>query len=490
MNDAKWIIMADMKPQDPSIAPKTIHFVGIGGIGVSALARYFLAKNWAVSGSDAAAHTVTEGLKKHAINVKIGHKSGNVPKETFMVVKSQAVPDANPELREARRRGIKVLTYPEALGEVTRRYKTIAIAGSHGKSTTTALAALTLIRGGLDPTVIVGTNLTEFGNENFREGKGGYLILEADEYGRAFHNYSPFVAIVTNIDREHLDVYPTLADGQRAFMKVLGNTVPGGALILTRDDANLFALRPRIEALAARRRLRVMWYSLRDASVPRIAKKIKIFGAHNLSNAEAVATLGKFLKIPDAKVLAAIGAYRGAWRRMEYRGTMALGGGRTAVVYDDYAHHPTEIRATLRALRERFPKRFLMCVFQPHQGERLTKLFEDFATAFSDANAAVLLPHYKVKGRDHGRSKTSADLAAAVRAHLGRPAAFLADPEELPRVLKEALADAHSPLIVMMGAGTIVNYTERLVGGAKCGDKGNGAMIAAPIVKAKRTLAV
>ena len=202
---------------------KIVHFVGIGGIGVSALARYFLSQNWAVSGSDAARHTITDGLKKDAIRVKIGHKRANVPPNTSIIIKSVAVSAKNPEIMEATRRGIKVLTYPEALGSITRQYKTIAIAGSHGKSTTTALVALALIRAGFDPTVIVGTNLKEFNDQNFRIGKGNgdgnWLVLEADEYGRAFYNYSPFVAIVTNIDREHLDIYKNIADAKNAFMR-------------------------------------------------------------------------------------------------------------------------------------------------------------------------------------------------------------------------------------------------------------------------------
>jgi UDP-N-acetylmuramate--alanine ligase len=460
------------------VSQKIVHFVGIGGIGVSALARYFLSQNWAVSGSDAARHTITDGLKKDAIRVKIGHKKGNVPMGASIIIKSVAVSNDNPEIAEAMRRGIKVLTYPEALGSITRQYKTIAIAGSHGKSTTTAMAALALIKSGLDPTVIVGTNLKEFGDQNFRIGKSdGWLVLEADEYGRAFYNYSPFVAIVTNIDREHVDIYKNITDAKNAFMRFLANTTEGGALILNRDDKNLYSLKPRVTALAKRKKLRVVWYSLKDGSVAKVKKVIKIFGDHNLSNAESVYQLGKILKLAEKNTLAAIGSYRGAWRRMEYRGTMELHTDKTngakkikALVYDDYAHHPTEIKATLRAVKKHFPKQPLICVFQPHQAKRLELLFREFTGAFDDADIIMLLPLYKVRGRDELCPQTSESLAEAIRFRNPlKYVVYVESTKQLPKELNAFYASSpfvknkHSPIVVMMGAGDIVNSTATLL---------------------------
>jgi UDP-N-acetylmuramate--alanine ligase len=468
-------------------APRRIvHFVGIGGIGMSALARYFLSQNWAVSGSDAARHTITDGLKKDAIRVKIGHKRANVPPNTSIIIKSVAVSAKNPEIMEATRRGIKVLTYPEALGSITRQYKTIAIAGSHGKSTTTALVALALIRAGFDPTVIVGTNLKEFNDQNFRIGKGNgdgnWLVLEADEYGRAFYNYSPFVAIVTNIDREHLDIYKNIADAKNAFMRFLSNTVSDGALILNRDDKNLYSLKARVAALAKKKKLRVVWYSLNDTpATVKIKRVIKIFGKHNLSNAESVYQLGKFLKIDEKKTLAAIGSYHGAWRRMEYRGMMKFADKKNntkngkaklieALVYDDYAHHPTEIKATLRAVREHFPKQPIICVFQPHQGKRLELLFREFTGAFDDADITILLPIYKVRGRDELCPQSSESLAEAIRfCNPLKYVVYLESPKKLATAIKDFYLSSpfvkkgHSPIVVMMGAGDVVNYTSALL---------------------------
>ncbi len=446
------------------------YFIGIGGIGVSALARYFLSQKWAVSGSDAADGTVCQSLIKDGVRVKFGHKKANIPVSGVqLVVRSQAVDPKNPEVREALRHGMRVLTYPEALGEVTRQHTTIAVAGAHGKSTTTALAALVLMKAGFDPTVIVGTNLKEFGGRNFRAGKGKYLVVEADEYGRAFHHYSPAFAIVTNIDREHLDIYKDLADVKRSFLKFLGNVREGGTLILNRDDAHLFSLHRRIAALAKKNKLKVVWYSLRDRSAGKIRSAAKIFGEHNVSNAEAAYQLGRVLKVSEKKIFAAIGSYRGAWRRMEYRGTMKIKGVREPVpVYDDYAHHPSEIKASLAALAARFPGRPLICVFQPHQGKRLEALFKEFSGAFTDADAVILLPLYKVRGRDEQFAKTSRDLASALRAHPAfrrKRVIYLDDPKKLAEAIGAGVPAPCSPLVVMMGAGDIVNYTEKLLDG-------------------------
>jgi UDP-N-acetylmuramate--alanine ligase len=452
------------KKSSPKTPRRAVHFIGIGGIGMSALARYFLSQNWAVSGSDAAAGVITQSLAKDGVKVKIGHKKGYLPSGAELVVTSQAISRDNPEVWEALRLGLRVLTYPEAIGELTRRYKTVAIAGSHGKSTTTALSALTLMKGGLDPTVIVGTNLKEFGGKNFCAGKSELLVLEADEFGRAFYHYFPLVAIVTNIDREHVDIYKNIADAKKAFLQFLGNTVDGGALILNRDDKNLYSLKKDVVALAKRKHLVVVWYSLKDHSVAKIKKTLKIFGEHNVSNAAAVYQLGKLLKISEKNILAALGSYGGAWRRMEYRGVAKIKNIKEpALVYDDYAHHPTEIKATLAAFKKQFPERPLICVFQPHQGKRLELLFKEFTTAFDVADVVILIPLYKVRDRAGKLTRESSDLAVAVKKHAPKKqVVYLEDPKKMQEALNNLLIP-RSPLVVMMGAGDIVNHTEKLL---------------------------
>ncbi len=452
------------------LSQNKVHFIGIGGIGMSALARYFLSEKWAVSGSDVTKSQITDSLTKDGIKLKIGHKKGHLPRGVNLVVVNLAIPANNPELRETRRRGVRVLTYPEAVGELTEQYKTIAIAGAHGKSTTTALAALTLVRGGLDPTVIVGTNLREFGGgkngRNFRRGRGEYLVLEADEFGNAFLRYSPFIAIVTNIDREHLDTHKDLAGVKKAFLGFTKNVASGGTLILNHDDKNIVSLKSPIARIAQQKNVRMIWFSLHDPDAKKIKRAIKISGVHNISNALAVYKLGKVLGIQEKKVLAAIGAYRGAWRRMEYRGR--FGGKdarRGALVYDDYAHHPTEIKATLKAFHEKYPHKKILCVFQPHQAKRLAALFKEFTTAFAAADKTLLLPIYKVAGRDEKPSRfDSAALARTIQKREPRkPFFYLANPRNLKKAIRTLTTPLSQYIIVMMGAGDIVKLTDLLI---------------------------
>src|SRR5258708_5577247 len=444
-------------------AKKSVHFVGIGGIGMSALARYFKSHGWSVSGSDRVKSNIADELKREGVQVAIGHKKGNVPSDALVVI-SQAITVDNAEVIEARRRHERILTYPDAIAEITEQYKTIAVAGAHGKSTTTALAALTLIKGGLDPTVIVGTILREFGN--FRHGRSEYFVLECDEFGNALSRYSPAIAIITNIDREHLDVYKNLANIKRAFLEFMENVSTNGTLILNRDDKNLQSLNPAITLLSKKKRLHVIWYSLRDPEVKKIKHIIKISGEHNLSNATAVYKLGKVLKIPEKKILAAIGLYRGTCRPMEYRGKLRDATG-SAPIFDDYAHHPTEIQATLKAFRERYPKKRIVCVFQPHQIKRLEALFKEFTTAFDDADETILLPIYKVAGRDEKPGKFDARMLARAIT-LKQPKKlliYLAEPKRVKRAILSlsAASPLSSKIIVMMGAGDIVNLTDSLV---------------------------
>ncbi len=437
-----------------------VHFIGIGGIGLSGLARYFRSKGWVVSGSDMVRSGVTDALKKENVRVAIGHREDNVARDTGLVVYNRAIAPRNPEILAAKRRGVLTLPYAKVLGGITDEYATIAVTGSHGKSTTTALAALALIKGGFDHTVRLGTNLREFGGKNIRIGKGKYLVLEADDFGGAFLDYSHAYAIVTNIDREHLDYYKNFANLKNAFLKFMARMRPGGALILNRDDRHLRALRARISQLAARGGFRAVWYSLRDPGAKRIKAVLAIQGEHNLSNASAVYTLGKVLAIPEAKLLRALGSYRGAWRRMEYRGTF-----RGAPVFDDYAHHPTEIRATLKAFREKYPNKKLVCVFQPHQAKRLKALFKEFAMAFNSADETILLPIYKVAGRDERTDGfDSLSLAKTVRKRSPeRSFLYCAAPSDLKKILSALPGPLSSKVIVMMGAGDVVNLTDSLV---------------------------
>lgn len=477
------LVMPNKKPR--------VHFIGIGGIGMSYLARYFKTKKWAVSGSDLEDSDLLQTLKKEGIQVKIGHKNGVIDGGTGLVVASQAVPAGNPEVLEAKRLGVPVVPFPKAVGDLTHSYDTIAVAGAHGKSTTTAMTALMLVKAGLDPTVMVGTKLKEFPQENFRAGKGKHLVLEADEYGRAFLNYSPAVAIVTAIDREHLDTYKNLADVKKTFLKFLSQTREKGELVLNADDKNIFSLKKRIAAIAKIRKLKVVWYSLKGADAKKVARVVKIPGQHNISNALAALNAARLVGVKDAAALSALSAFRGTWRRMEYRGAMRIanresrmnslrhihGSSFTVQVYDDYAHHPTEIKASLAAFKQGKEHPFVICVFQPHQAKRLEFLFNDFVGSFGDADVLILIPMYKVAGRDpstgSGQVRKKYDshkLAKAIKKRYPKkPVYYLDNPKKLKKLFVSAMSTSQQALrnkhfvLVLMGAGNINLLTGELL---------------------------
>ena len=308
----------------------------------------------------------------------------------------------------------------------------------------------------------------------------------------AFLNYTPLLSIVTNIDREHLDFYKNLGNIKKSFLAFFKKTRRGGALVLNKDNKILFSLKPVIEKIAKRNQLKVIWYGIRVNPLlhQRISAAIKIPGKHNISNALAAFRAAMFVGVSQKTALKAIGAYRGSWRRMEYRGTWHMAHG-IWHIYDDYAHHPTEIKATLQAFREwfdsahhkKFPKRKIICVFQPHQAERLKLLFKEFQTAFDDADITLVLPIYRVPGRDPStdpgqvtyKNFTSEKLVRAIQKKQPKKLIFYLDnPKNLKKALnmlissiplprKSASGQRKSAVLVMMGAGDIVNYTDALL---------------------------
>ena len=423
-----------------------IHFIGIGGIGVSALAKYYLAQGAEVTGSDLISSEITDELQKLGVAITIGkHKKSNIPKKTDLIIYTAAIPKDNPELLEATRQKLKVKSYAKTLGGLTKKYTTITVSGSHGKSTTTALVALVLEEGYFDPTVIVGTKIKEFGDSNFRPGHGSHLLLEADEWNKSFLNYSPEIAIVTNIDAEHLDTYKTVTSIEKTFEKYLAKVPKDGAIIANADDERLKKVAKKFGKL-------VHWYSLKDPEAVAIRNVLRIPGAHNVSNALAAFKLGWLLGIQKAHILKAISRFSGAWRRFEFKGT-ANG----AFIFTDYGHHPTEIHATILAARERFPFRRIWCVYQPHQFQRLRYLWNEFIPAFDMADRICLLPVYDVAGRENKKSKTSVDSKKLAHELLkrGKDAYHL---DTFTEAKEFILSEVHpKDIVLIMGAGDIYN---------------------------------
>lgn len=434
-----------------------VFFIGIGGIGMSALARWFMAHNYSVSGSDLLASSTTRELGTEGIKISIGqHKTENLPKNTARVIYNQAIPEDNAELRKARAEGIPCSSYPQSLGELTRIYKTIAIAGAHGKSTTTALVSLILTEAKYDPTVIVGTKLKEFAppkdGSNFRNGQSEYLIIEADEWKASFLNYFPYAALVTNIDREHLDFYKNLTGVKKAFSQFIYNINPYGLIVLNKDDKNLRILGQKIKRP-------VVWYGKNDKISTEIEKILKIPGDHNLSNAIGAYTLARALGVPKKSILKSLGKFNGSWRRSELRGEFD-----GAKIYDDYGHHPTEIRATLEGFKKKYPENRLICVFQPHQRERLKLLFKDFTACFDASDELILLEIYSVAGREENKNKIGSEkLATAVSRRLKREVRIPQSINQLKHSLRAELRVSNKDIVVMMGAGNVNEWTDNLI---------------------------
>lgn len=359
---------------------KHFHFIGIGGIGVSSLAQILHAKGKTVSGSDNYASDLTKNLKKTGIKVFDEHNEKNVTKKHQLVIYSPAVPNSNPELQKARELKIQCLSYPEALGELSKEYFTIAISGTHGKSTTTAMTALVLIAGKLDPTVVIGTKLKEFKNKNFRVGKSKYLVIEACEYRRSFLHFKPNILVITNIEAEHLDYYKDLEDYQNAFHDIAKKVSKDGYIVVNNEEKNLAPILKDCPAQI------IKWKE-------KVKTKPGIPGEFNLVNATNAAMVGELLGVSEKNIHTAIRKYKGSWRRMDYKKKKL---GKTQFI-DDYGHHPTEVRVTLAAIRERHPDSKILCVFQPHQHSRTKMLLKEFGHAFNSVDQVIIPNIYQVR---------------------------------------------------------------------------------------------
>lgn len=415
---------------------KRVYFIGIGGIGVSSLAQYYFASGWHVGGSDAVKSETTDDLKKLGIKIFIGQKPENI-RLSDLVIYSAAIKQDHPEILEAKKLGIKTQVYSEAIGELTKKYFTIAVSGSHGKSTTTALIGLILVEAGFDPTIIIGTKLKELSNNNFRFGKSEYLVLEADEYAKAFHNYFPRIGVVLNIDKEHLDIYKNLSGVISGFSKYIKNV--SDYIVANSSDENIKrAINYKLKAKSCP----VIWYEKGNHN-------LSIPGEYNQYNAEAAWQAVKLLGVKKEIAEKVFKSYEGAWRRLENLKIKNQKSKLRSIIYSDYAHHPTEIKATLSALRDKYPKKKLVCVFQPHQQDRLNRLFREFITAFDVADKTIIYPLYKVKGRDSS-GKTSEDLVKVI----GKPNVFYADnfKKVISLISKDLTLDS---TIVFMSAGDL-----------------------------------
>ncbi|MEA1929479.1 MAG: UDP-N-acetylmuramate--L-alanine ligase [Patescibacteria group bacterium] len=431
---------------------KKVYFVGIGGIGVSAIARMFRGLGKEVEGCNEGQSEITDSLVEEGVKVDIGQDLGLVPRDADLIVYSNAIKVADPGLLEGiKALGAPLLSYPEILGLISRDYEVIAVAGTHGKTTTTAMLAKIMIEAGLDPTVVVGTLLLDDSSEkrtNFVAGGGKYLLLEADEYQRAFLNFSPSLLIITNIDLDHLDYYKDLADIQSAFVELAQKVSADGFIIC---DAH----NPTLAPIIAASKVKIIDYPSLGSAAADSKLALKVPGKHNLENARAALVAAEALGVGLSVALKAVNKFTGAWRRFEFRGIMKSG----ALVYDDYAHNPQKVRAALQGAREAFPDKKIIAVFQPHLYSRIKSLFADFVASFNDADEVIVTNIYAAREKPDP-TISGASLAEAV-SQTGKQICHLADFGQIASRLERDTGEGD--VVILLGAGDISQLADDLL---------------------------
>ncbi len=454
------------------------HFIGIGGIGMSGIAEIMLNLGMKVSGSDLKRSAVTDRLAQLGATVYEGHNEANVAGAT-VVVTSSAVSANNPEVLEAHARKIPVIQRAEMLAELMRLKYGIAIAGMHGKTTTTSMVAAVLSAGGLDPTVVVGGRVNALGS-NARLGTTQYLVAEADESDRSFLKLSPILAVVTNLDREHMDCYHDMADVERAFVDFMDRVPFYGAVTACVDNALLKGTLPRVRrrvftygvAAEADFRLELLGsveaagqalgqgssfsrFQVHTAAGPMGPFELHVPGRHNVLNATAAVAIARQLEVPPGKIAEGLAHFRGVDRRFQLRGQA-----RGVTVVDDYGHHPTEIRATLAAARE-CTRGKIHVVFQPHRYTRTKDLLDEFGGAFQDADTVVVLPIYAAS-EEPIPGVTAERLAERIKSEPGGPRVEFT-PEFAEAIIAVAAVAREGDLVLTLGAGSVSQLAPQIL---------------------------
>lgn len=440
--------------------PGKVHFIGIGGAGMSGLARVLLDQGYDVRGSDLSSTPVTERLRRMGAAIYTRHSADNIG-DAELVVISTAIDPANPELQEATGKGVPVIHRADLLALLMNRQRGLAVAGAHGKTTTTAMLALVMEKCRLDPTILIGGELTNIGG-NAKLGRGEYLVAEADESDKSFLKFKPYLAVVTNIEDDHLDHYGTVENIVAAFCQFLGGITPGGAAVLCFDDAV-------VRGIAGACRERVITYAVENSEADYILNDIRpagsgstaevyyrgqhlgrlslpVPGRHNLANALAVVAAGRFIGISFPEVASALRDFQGAGRRYQVMGKVD-----GITVVDDYAHHPTEIDATLKAARQVHPGR-IITVFQPHRYTRTSLLHQRFGSCFVHTDVLIINDIYGA-GEEPMPGVTAQLIVDAVASHNGLRPVFIGSRDETVSYLTQNLH--RGDLVLTMGAGDV-----------------------------------
>ena len=448
---------------------RRVHMIGIGGIGMSSIAEVLLRRGYHVTGSDLKKSDITDGLETLGAVIYEGHQASNIEGADVVVYSSAVDTQRNPETLEAERIRIPLIPRAIMLGELMRMKFGIGIAGTHGKTTTTTMAGLVVSEGGFDPTIIVGGKVASFGS-NAVAGEGDIIVIEADEYDRTFLRLTPSLAVITNIEADHLDIYKDLDDIKDAFVEY-ANSVPFfGATILCLDDENVQTIISRID-----RRIRTYGTTrqaeIRADNIVSVGLEthfdiyqdgrklgtavLGVPGMHNVRNALAAIAIGIELDMPIERILAGLRKYTGVQRRFQH-----IGKARDIVVIDDYAHHPTEVRATLSAASQGWPDQRIVAVFQPHLYSRTRDCKEDFARSFFDADVLVVTDVFGAREEPIPGVDGLTIAEGAIR-YGHRDVHYVQDLEELPSFLTEITRP--KDVVITMGAGNIWRFGRRFL---------------------------
>lgn len=419
-----------------------IFFVGIGGIGVSALAKLLKSQGKEVIGSDKYASEITDDLKKQGIKVYIGHNEKNLDTDTNLVIYSPAVSPEIPERKKAAKLAIRQLSFHKALGLISKNKYTIAISGTHGKSTTTAMLGLILVKAGLDPTVIVGSKVGPFKDSNLQIGKSKYFVTEACEWRAHMLELNPKVIILTNIEKDHLDYYKTFKNLKEAFKKYVNKLPKDGLLVINADN------RVCLE-IAKSAKCKVVTYQGSDLQFA-----LQVPGQFNIYNASAARACALEIGVKQETIKKALTGFKGIWRRFE-----KIGERNGALIFSDYAHHPTSVKETLKAAKELYPRKRLVVVYQPHHFDRTKRLFKDFIKAFDLADFVILSEVYDVPGREVVKQVSSNDLTRELKKRKIETL-FAKDRKETEKILLKNIRKGD--IVLIMGAGDIYDLSTSL----------------------------
>jgi UDP-N-acetylmuramate--alanine ligase len=463
--------MATAQDTTLSFSGQHWHFIGILGSGMHGLAKYAAERGIRVTGSDVQNSPAVEELVRLGINVRFDQDHPRLERDIKLVVASQAIADDNPELLEAKRLGIEIVRYPEMVGMLMDDQPGIAVAGAHGKSTTTSMISFILQRVGLDPSFVIGAEVPQLGGSSHC-GKGRYLVAEACEYKRSFLFMAPHIAVITNIDLEHTDYYYDLWDIQQAFGDFAEQVDPDGALVLNADDPNSQPVKSRAECdvttygldnMKAHYRAERMWRAKKHTNFDLVIKgknhgrfSTKLYGTHNIYNTLAAIAGCHRAGVDLDQMRGPVSEFEGAARRLQL-----LGEPWNIAILSDYAHHPNEIRATIAAAQQRFPKRRIFCIFQPHQYSRTRTMISEFANAFSDAWVTFVADIYAARDSEEDRRAVCASDLVHLMNHRGLTAHYVpefADIEEI--IVGEVVPE---DVVLVMGAGSIWQIARNIV---------------------------